>query len=145
MRISDWSSELCSSDLHSFVEKRPGDVATVPVHQEHPFGNAPFAIAAFETVEIAAAEEELVRNAGDFVPIELRGIAGAERLLHLCAIALQHANGEHIAFALRDNSFHLDRHVAARVHRVFKALFRSADDISCEYGRVAMYNHAIFD
>src|SRR3546814_15994823 len=86
---------------HAFVENRPGDVATVPVHQEHPFGNAPFAIAAFETVEIAAAEEELVRNAGDFVPIELRGIAGAERVLHLCAIALQHAIGDQLAFADR--------------------------------------------
>src|SRR3546814_13041373 len=34
MRISDWSSDVCSSDLHAIVALKPGDVIPINVPEE---------------------------------------------------------------------------------------------------------------
>src|SRR3546814_13758363 len=80
MRISDWSSDVCSSDLRGFLHS----VLGVAADTEHAIGDRhqPFAVGREIVAHLRHAQmlRPIPTSAGSVTPTKSRGIASAEQM-----------------------------------------------------------------
>jgi len=130
---------------HSLIEDFSAQAIIVPIHHHDALGDAPLVTAPFQPIDIAAAEEEMVRQAFDPRPLELLKITASKNFLDLGLVAAHFVIGEQIAFGAGDVALDLHVHIHDGVHGNFEPVLDLADDKFGELGGIAREDAMVVD